>query len=160
MSYERSCPRWQPIGRRLATIRGETPQQQMSRVLAVSTSTYGRLERGAREMGADVLVRLAGLGWNPRWILTGEGPRRLDAAGSEASESAPTRVDAEHLGIALELADAVLEGRWLPRARYADLVCRLYDASRARRSWEDVHGLARSLLTAMGVAATPMATPE
>ncbi|WP_447904497.1 hypothetical protein [Stenotrophomonas geniculata] len=50
----------------------------MAALLQVSKTTYGRWERGIREIGTDGLTALVRLGWNANWILTGEGPERLD----------------------------------------------------------------------------------
>jgi transcriptional regulator with XRE-family HTH domain len=80
-SYEQETanPEWERFGRRLASIRGSSSQPDMARSLGVSKTTYGRLERGVREIGGDVLARLAAMGWSPLWVLTGLGEQRLSS---------------------------------------------------------------------------------
>lgn len=128
---ESAKPEWAPVGERLASIRGFTPQPAMASKLGVSKTTYGRLERGVREVGSDVLRRLAELGWNPLWVLSGEGNQRLDAGA--VRESPPKYgsqdVSEEALTIALELADEAVRGigaTFVPRSLYARLVRLLY----------------------------------
>lgn len=74
---ESAKPEWAMIGSRLVSIRAARAQPEMADALGVSKTTYGRLERGQREVGADVLARLAQLGWSPLWVLTGIEPMRL-----------------------------------------------------------------------------------
>lgn len=74
---ESTKPEWALIGSRLASIRASRAQPEMAEALGVSKTTYGRLERGQREVGADVLSRLAQLGWSPLWVLTGIEPAQL-----------------------------------------------------------------------------------
>lgn len=75
---ETANPDWERIGQRLASIRGSVPQPEMAKELGVSKTTYGRWERGVRELGADGLRKLCEKGWNPTWILVGgDQPRRL-----------------------------------------------------------------------------------
>lgn len=49
----------------------------MAASLNVHKNTYARWERGEREIGANDLARLSAMGWNPLWLLTGDGPERL-----------------------------------------------------------------------------------
>lgn len=63
-------------------------------------------------------------GWNTNWLLTGEGPERLDQlVGADKSQP----VSGEALMVATELADEALRGLWLPKHRYFDLVALIYD---------------------------------
>lgn len=73
-------PEWAAIGQRLVSIRGQSTQPEMAAALKVSKTTYGRWERGVREIGAEALRSYAKQGWNPLWILTGQGSERLDQA--------------------------------------------------------------------------------
>lgn len=75
--YESANPDWEPIGARLAEIRGRVPQRDMAKLLGVSPNTYSRLERGVRELGADKISLLVKRGWNANWLLTGEGPEKI-----------------------------------------------------------------------------------
>ena len=87
---ESAKPEWEVIGRRLTSIRGKRTQPEMAEAIGVSKTTYGRLERGIREIGGDALSRLADLGWSPLWILTGLGAMLLPAgvASEVATDSA------------------------------------------------------------------------
>ncbi|MGH8037318.1 MAG: helix-turn-helix domain-containing protein [Stenotrophomonas sp.] len=76
---ESAKPDWVSIGARLMTIRGSMTQGDMAKQLRVSKNTYGRLERGVREIGADCLSQLVANGWNSNWILTGEGQERQNS---------------------------------------------------------------------------------
>lgn len=49
----------------------------MAAVLRVHKNTYARWERGERDPGATDLIPLIEHGWNPLWLLTGDGPERL-----------------------------------------------------------------------------------
>jgi phage repressor protein C with HTH and peptisase S24 domain len=49
----------------------------MADSIGVSLNTWGRYESGERKPDADAFRRLAELGWNPAWILTGEGDPKL-----------------------------------------------------------------------------------
>jgi hypothetical protein len=121
------------IGTRLTRIRDQQPQAQFAPAVGLHKNTLGTYERGEREMGVTALARLVGLGWNANWLLTGQGPQRIDAAWRVAEAHAdyvtPSQdLSADHLTIALELADEALRGLWLPRRGYAELVALVYDA--------------------------------
>lgn len=120
------------IGERVALVRGSQSQSRFAELVALHKNTLGNYERGEREMGVTALARLVALGWNANWLLTGEGPERL-GAGRVAEAHAPyvtasQDLSAEHLSIALELADEALRGLWLPRRGYAELVALVYAA--------------------------------
>lgn len=66
---------------RLAHIRvqaGETNQKAMSLRLGLSPNAWRLMETGRGLPSADTLLRLAELGFSPTWVLTGQGPMRLD----------------------------------------------------------------------------------
>lgn len=91
---ETANPDWEQIGQRLASIRGSKSQPEMARELGVSKTTYGRWERGVRELGADGLRKLCWKGWNPTWILVGGGlPRRLTDMPWMADDRPATQVE-------------------------------------------------------------------
>ena len=124
-------PEWEAVGRRIASIRGQTKQPDRAVQLGVSKTTYGRWERGVREIGTDGMAALVKEGWNVNWILTGDGPERLntlqDKALSIAEDArgyASHPVSADHLTIALEMAEGKLEQEklWLPKRDFAELV--------------------------------------
>jgi len=76
---ESAKPEWVSIGARLATVRGSMTQGEMAAQLGVAKNTYGRFERGVREIGADCLSRLVALGWSADWLLSGQGAERLNS---------------------------------------------------------------------------------
>ena len=67
------------IGARLLVVRGGDTQEGMATRMGVYKNTYSRWERGEREPSASDLVHLVAEGWNINWLLTGEGPERLEA---------------------------------------------------------------------------------
>lgn len=106
----------------------------MAQLLGVVLRTYATYERGDRTPTAESLELLVQRGWNANWLLTGQGNERLTATGEnrvaeDAASYGPASQDlsGEHLSIALELADEALQGLWLPKRRYADLVALIYD---------------------------------
>lgn len=119
------------LGARLRQIRAHRTQQEMAHVLGVAHRTYANYEREERVPDAEVIARLIAEGWDANWLLTGEGPERLAPGVREPRAhygplSQP--VSPEHLSIALELADEALQGLWLPRAQYAELVALIYQS--------------------------------
>lgn len=64
---------------RLAHIRGGMTQAARAEKLGIHVNTYSRWERGERSPDPYSLTVLATEGWNINWLLTGEGPQRLDA---------------------------------------------------------------------------------
>lgn len=81
------------IGARLAHIRGSRAQADFAHELHVSARTYWNYEQDKRPPSAELLQALAGMGWNPTWVLTGEGEERL--APEAAADLAATGVEAE-----------------------------------------------------------------
>lgn len=67
-------------GLRLTKIRGNESQHAFAATLGVHKNTYGNWERGETDVGADALRYLAKAGWNPIWVLTGEGNERISEA--------------------------------------------------------------------------------
>ncbi len=123
------------LGERLALVRGDQSQSKFAEVADIHKNTLGNYERGEREMGVTALARLVALGWNANWLLTGHGPQQLPSPLRVGEAQATYDVgvssqdlSAEHLSIALELADEALRGLWLPRRGYAELVALVYDA--------------------------------
>jgi transcriptional regulator with XRE-family HTH domain len=115
------------IGDRLARIRGRKTQVEFAGEVGLHKNTLGTYERGEREIGAVALQQLVLLGWNANWLLTGEGPERVDemadpvrsgAAGVEWSSN--TR-QMEAMTHAVREVDAALaqQGRRLPPAQKA-----------------------------------------
>lgn len=118
------------VGKRLSWIRVGKSQPARAAELGVHTNTYARWERDEAAISAEGLAALIRDGWNANWLLTGEGPERLDAAypqgptetNSRVGEpglSQPLRVDL--LTMAVELIDSELAraGRILPLEKRA-----------------------------------------
>lgn len=78
------------IGDRLKRIRGESglSQREFSSRVGISFSTWQTIENGKNVPSGETLLKIAGLGFDPGWILTGRGFMRLeepsDAGGLEA----------------------------------------------------------------------------
>lgn len=59
----------------------------MADELKVAVSSYQYYERDERLPDAAFLARMAALGWNPLWLLTGQGPERIpDGVDRQAAE--------------------------------------------------------------------------
>lgn len=129
------------IGERLTRIRGAHSQADFAARLGLHKNTLGTYERAEREMSALALLRVVRLGWNANWVLTGEGPERLDTLefGEPALPSQSVR--AEDLSMAVQLAQEALDGRTLPPPQYGELVALIYDAL--------VHGLPSAQVIAL-----------
>lgn len=132
------------VGGRLIDIRGRQSQASFAPAIGVHKNTLGAYERGDTMVGGEPLCRLHEAGWNINWLLGGTGPRKVaDAAGAAT-------LDAELLGIAIEMADEALRGSWLPRRRYAALVALLYEGVHQRMPYAQLLDFAR--LTASDMA--------
>lgn len=115
---ERAKTEWVSIGARLTTVRGSRTQGEMASLIGVSKNTYGRFERGLREIGAECLAALVQQGWNANWLLTGSGDERLDSGTntrqnndlrqSQVVSQSSVKIAAQLLQEALDDADAVL----------------------------------------------------
>lgn len=93
---------------RLSHTRGGATQAEQAARLGVHLNTYSRWERGERAPDAYALMVLATQGWNLNWLLTGEGPERLDhALARTAPASSPSGdIDLDTLTLALGLTQA------------------------------------------------------
>lgn len=67
------------IATRLEVVRHELgkTQKMMSSALGLGASTWQRLESGLNAPSGETLLRIAELGFNPGWVLTGVGPKKL-----------------------------------------------------------------------------------
>ena len=108
------------IGQRLIQARGDVPQTDFAAQLGIPKSTYVRYERGEREPDLRTCLALHAAGWNLNWLITGEGPERLEDLGG-AAPSHP--VSQRSLTIALQQVEEVVAEHQLPMppARKADL---------------------------------------
>ncbi len=65
---------WKLVGRRLRELRGfDRNQAEFARELGISQGQLSRYEKGASEMGAEILLRIAQhTGKSMEWLLTGK----------------------------------------------------------------------------------------
>lgn len=70
------------VGARLAEMRTimRLTQQEMADRLGVGLRTWQNIERGGNVPSGETLLKIAALGYNPGWILTGQGLMRLEPA--------------------------------------------------------------------------------
>lgn len=117
------------IGARLIRVRGAESQAAFAPSIAVHKNTLGNYEREERELGALSLALLVRQGWNANWLLTGEGPERLDAL-KPAAQSQSHDLSGEDLNIAMQLADRkIAAARKAPtREQYAAFVAEIFNA--------------------------------
>lgn len=133
---------------RVRHVRGGETQDRFASRYGLSVATVRNYETGVRDPAADFLAALAADGWNVNWLLTGEGPERAGGNGRVAEAHAPyvtasQDLSAEHLSIALELADEALRGLWLPRRGYAELVALVYAALTQGLPYAEILEIAR-----------------
>jgi len=67
------------VGTRLGQLRGDERQEDFASRLGVHRNTYARYERGERDVDAPFLIALTQQGYNPTWVLIGDGPQRLQS---------------------------------------------------------------------------------
>jgi transcriptional regulator with XRE-family HTH domain len=68
---------WKAVGRRIRELRGfDMTQGEFARRIGVSQGYFSHIERGEKEIGALVLLKI-GRTFNKsiEWLLTGEEPR-------------------------------------------------------------------------------------
>ncbi|PYV46255.1 MAG: hypothetical protein DMG92_18490 [Acidobacteria bacterium] len=70
---------WEAVGRRVRELRGfETSQSDFAAEIGISQGQLSRYEKGASEIGTEVLLRLAQkAGRSIEWFLTGKDAARL-----------------------------------------------------------------------------------
>lgn len=81
MASKKDDAPYRQVGERLEAMRtklGKT-QKMMSFLLGLGATTWQRLENGANAPSGETLLKIAQLGFNPGWILTGSGGMTLDA---------------------------------------------------------------------------------
>lgn len=115
------------LGKRLQHIRSGSSQEEFAKELGVHKNTFARWERDEREPSASDLLVLVQKGWNPYWLLTGDGPERLDAL-PDAVSGPSQSLRPDTLKMAVTLAQEALDGLTLDPGDYAELVSLIYDA--------------------------------
>lgn len=86
------------IGARAKAVRKEAgkKQSEMAEFLGLAIGTWQKLERDEVLPSGETLLQFAKLGINPGWVLTGLGPKHIDAAGdNEQPASAPAENNPE-----------------------------------------------------------------
>jgi transcriptional regulator with XRE-family HTH domain len=65
---------WRCVGRRIRELRGfDTTQDEFARQIAVSQSYLSAMERGEKEIGAEILLRISRqFGKSLEWLLVGD----------------------------------------------------------------------------------------
>lgn len=65
---------WKAVGRRIRQLRGfDMSQKEFSSLIGVSQGHLSRIERGEKEVGAEVLLKIRQqFGKSIEWLLTGE----------------------------------------------------------------------------------------
>jgi hypothetical protein len=97
----------------------------------------------------ELLILLGNHSWNPGWTLWGKGPRYLSPANTERAV-----LDAQTLGVAIELVDQAVDGADLPLWGYAELVSQLYDGVTEGLPYTALRDFARDRAAAIMVAAS------
>jgi transcriptional regulator with XRE-family HTH domain len=66
---------WANVGRRVRELRGfSMTQKEFAKRIGVSQGHLSHMERGDKEIGAEILLRLSReFGKSIEWLLTGEG---------------------------------------------------------------------------------------
>jgi transcriptional regulator with XRE-family HTH domain len=67
--------RWELVGRRIRELRGiDITQEEFARRIGVSQGYLSSIERGKKEIGAEILLRISReFGKSLEWLLVGEG---------------------------------------------------------------------------------------
>jgi transcriptional regulator with XRE-family HTH domain len=65
---------WKSVGRRIRELRGfDTNQEDFARRIGVSQGYLSSMERGEKEIGAQILLRISReFGKSLEWLLTGD----------------------------------------------------------------------------------------
>ncbi len=63
---------WTAVGERIRAIRGSDTQSEFAQRIGVSQGYLSHLERGEKEIGPEVLLKISGVcGKSIEWLLTG-----------------------------------------------------------------------------------------
>jgi transcriptional regulator with XRE-family HTH domain len=70
----KSSIHWKAVGRRIRELRGfDMTQEEFARRIGVSQGYLSSIERGEKEIGAEILLRVSREFGKPiEWLLTGE----------------------------------------------------------------------------------------
>jgi transcriptional regulator with XRE-family HTH domain len=78
----------QDLAERMKLIRDSLgmSQKMLSSRLELGATTWQNYERGLNYPSGETLLKLRQEGFNPTWILTGEGPMRMAASGTQHTD--------------------------------------------------------------------------
>lgn len=98
------------LGKRLVEIRGADVQIDFARLIGVHKNTLARYESGERHPDTEFLRRLAALGYNIHWLVTGMGSPRLVTRELEAfliqdHDGRRYETESEHAGSFVRLSE-------------------------------------------------------
>lgn len=133
------------IGERFALIRadmGEGTPKSMSLRIGIGENAWRLYEKGTGTPGWSTMQRLVELGYNPSWLMTGQGQMRLsqEAAGSDGASTRGFPVDKRLMA---RVTDGIVRlhkdmGLTLAPARQGELVYEmLEDIGRAAEGPEE-----------------------
>jgi len=74
LAHKRDAIDWKAVGRRIRELRGfYVTQEEFARRIGVSQGYLSAMERGVKESGAGILLRISReFGKSIEWLLTGE----------------------------------------------------------------------------------------
>lgn len=118
------------LGARLRHVRASRNQQEMADVMGVAKRTYASYERNERVPDALMLAPLIVEGWSGSWLITGQGPDRLEARqdGDETSVQSQD-LNQARLTLALQTVEDVLAATdaMLPASKRAEAAMLVYE---------------------------------
>lgn len=102
-------------------------QRDRAAALEVAVSSYQHYERDERSPDVAFLGRLIAEGWSANWLISGQGPERLDQVGEGATAVAggSQALSQETLKIALQMA-VDLDVLLLPPPKQARMIELIY----------------------------------
>lgn len=141
------------IASRLRSVRQELgySQAKMAQALGISVGTVKATELGKNVPSGETLLKIAGLGFNPGWILTGEGSMQM---GEPAGASEQSSASAQPAGAQM----ASIDEEWM--GRVVDAIARTYKAEHISLSPADLGRLAAQKYREMIAAAVDPADED
>ncbi|WP_210163764.1 helix-turn-helix domain-containing protein [Azorhizobium doebereinerae] len=110
---------------------GVTSAREMSVRLGLGPNTWRQLEDGRNLPSSETLQKLLDLGFNANWVLSGQGPIRLDGADERSSNANPAQppLNARVLAQALALVEEWLTAnkRMMRADKKAAVVAQIYE---------------------------------
>jgi transcriptional regulator with XRE-family HTH domain len=120
----------QTIGGRLRMLRKELglSQQEIADRIGLSVGGWAKSELDKAVPSGDTLLRLKAIGYNPGWILTGFGAKRMETVQAQM-EAIPSAIDAELMERLHDRVAAIFHdvGQKPPARRIAREAANLYN---------------------------------